>query len=345
MLGPDRLDLTLRLVRGSGRLTLAELAARLGVSEMTVRRDLDQLQEQGLVRRVRGGAVALDVPGDEAGFAVREQWQAATKARLAHATAALIAPGSTVLLDAGTTTAAVAAAIAARFGTPPPNAPGAGGAGSAGCAGGPGPADGAGPAGGASGVGGAGPAGGAGGLPAGGAGGPGVAGGARGAAPAGRAGVGPPGAPLTVAVLSLQAAARLADQPGIRLLILGGESRAGERSLVGPLALSALEQLRFDTFVMSIGAVHHDLGWSEFDLEDAAVKRAALRRAGRTVVVADATKLGVQAFARVAPLEAADTFVTSGTASLTGEAAAATLSALRTAGVEVITTEPSEETP
>ncbi|GAB3851452.1 DeoR/GlpR family DNA-binding transcription regulator [Dactylosporangium cerinum] len=210
---------------------------------MTVRRDLDQLQEQGLVRRVRGGAVALDVPSDEAGFAVREQWQAATKARLARAAAELITPGGTVLLDAGTTTAAVAAALAARFGA------GAGGAG-----------------------------------------------------------------PLTVAVLSLQAAVRLADQPGIRLLILGGESRAGERSLVGPLTLSALDQLRFDTFVMSIGAVHHELGWSEFDLDDAAVKRAALRRAGRTVVVADATKLGVQAFARVGPLDAADTFVTSGTA-------------------------------
>ncbi len=270
MQGPDRLDLTLRLVRGSGRLTLAELAGRLGVSEMTVRRDLDQLQEQGLVRRVRGGAVALDVPSDEAGFAVREQWQAATKARLARAAAELIAPGSTVLLDAGTTTAAVAAALAAAAGT--------GGALSG-------------------------------------------------------------GAPLTVAVLSLQAAVRLADQPGIRLLILGGESRAGERSLVGPLALSALDQLRFDTFVMSIGAVHHDLGWSEFDLDDAAVKRAALRRAGRTVVVADATKLGVQAFARVAPLDAVDTFVTSGAAP-TGEAATETLAALRASGVDVITTDP-----
>jgi DeoR/GlpR family transcriptional regulator of sugar metabolism len=320
---PDRLDLTLRLVRGSGRLSLAELAGRLGVSEMTVRRDLDQLQEQGLVRRVRGGAVALDVPGDEAGFAVREQWQAATKARLARATAALITPGSTVLLDAGTTTAAVATALAARFGPTSPGGaalPAASGAVPGGAAL-PGPAPSAALAAVADGAplpGGAAPVGG-------------------GGAVAGRGGAGP----LTVAVLSLQAAVRLADQPGIRLLVLGGESRAGERSLVGPLALSALDQLRFDTFIMSIGAVHHDLGWSEFDLDDAAVKRAALRRAGRTVVVADATKLGVQAFARVAPLDAADTFVTSD-ATPPGEAAADTLAALHAAGVEVITTEPTE---
>src|SRR4051794_19580705 len=111
---PDRLDLTLRLVRGSGRLSLAELAGRLGVSEMTVRRDLDQLQEQGLVRRVRGGAVALDVPAERAGFAVRERWSGPAKSRLARAAAALIEPGGTVLLDAGTTTAEVAAHLPAR---------------------------------------------------------------------------------------------------------------------------------------------------------------------------------------------------------------------------------------
>ncbi|GAA2609077.1 DeoR/GlpR family DNA-binding transcription regulator [Dactylosporangium fulvum] len=230
---------------------------------MTVRRDLDQLQEQGLVRRVRGGAVALDVPADQAGFTVRERWQAATKAQLGRAAAALIEPGTTVLLDAGTTTAELAGHLTAR-------------------------------------------------------------------------------APLTVAVLSLQAAVRLADQPGIKLLIIGGESRASERSLVGPLALNALDQLRFDTFVMSIGAAHHELGWSEFDLDDAAVKRAALRRAGRTIVVADSTKLGVQAFARVAPLDAVDTLVTNAVlpSDLSGPqdgAAADTLAALRDAGVEIVT--------
>lgn len=265
-MGSERLDLTLRLVRGGGRVTLGELAERLGVSEMTVRRDLDQLQERGLVQRVRGGAVALDVPVERAGFAVREPWSTGAKGRIGRAAAGLVEPGATVLLDAGTTTAEVAGYLVGR-------------------------------------------------------------------------------APLTVAVLSLQAAARLADQPGIRLLVIGGESRAGERSLVGPLALAALEQLRFDTFVMSIGAVHAGLGYSEFDLDDAAVKRAALRRAGRTIVVADATKLGVQAFARVGPLDAADVLVTDAPPGdgTTGDGlgddrsgAFETLTALRAAGVQIV---------
>lgn len=52
------MDLTLRLVQGSDRVSVSELSQRLGVSEMTVRRDLDALEGQGLVRRVHGGAVA-----------------------------------------------------------------------------------------------------------------------------------------------------------------------------------------------------------------------------------------------------------------------------------------------
>ncbi|MFI6595865.1 DeoR/GlpR family DNA-binding transcription regulator [Nonomuraea sp. NPDC050536] len=251
----DRRDLTLRLVRGAGQTTLAELAERLGVSEMTVRRDLDELQAQGLVKRVRGGAVALAPPVEAAGFAAREQWQAATKDRLGARAAELIEPGQTILLDAGTTMASLAGHLIAR-------------------------------------------------------------------------------APLTVVALGLQAAARLADQPGIRLLVLGGESRPGERSLVGYLALQALESLCFDTYLLSIGAVHATAGWTEFDPDDAAVKRAALRRSDCTIAVADSGKLGVRAFARVADLGAVHTLVTDTGAD--GRAAADTLTALSDAGVHLV---------
>ncbi|MGA5837113.1 DeoR family transcriptional regulator, partial [Streptomyces pseudogriseolus] len=55
----DRLDLTLRLVQNAGKLSVSELAERLGVSEMTVRRDLNALESQGLLRRVHGGAVPV----------------------------------------------------------------------------------------------------------------------------------------------------------------------------------------------------------------------------------------------------------------------------------------------
>jgi DeoR/GlpR family transcriptional regulator of sugar metabolism len=254
----DRLDLTLRLVRGAGRATLADLAGRLGVSEMTVRRDLDELARQGLVERVRGGAVALRIPAESAGFAARDGWQVATKNRLGAAAAALVQPGESVLLDAGTTMVQVAGHLLAR-------------------------------------------------------------------------------APLTVVALGLQAAVRLADQPGIRLLVPGGESRPGERSLVGHLALRTLESLSFDRYLMSIGAVHHAVGWSEFAPEDATVKQVGLSRSARSVVVADTTKLGVRAFVKVADLAAVDTFVTDDAVPdpVANPAAADTLAALTEAGVEV----------
>ena len=255
---PGRLDVTLRLVRNAGTAALADLAARLGVSEMTVRRDLDELQRRGLVRRVRGGAVAVDAP--ENGFAARAGWQAGLKERIGRATAELVAPGSTVLLDAGTTTVHVAAHLLER-------------------------------------------------------------------------------APLTVAVLSLPVAARLADQPGIRLLVVGGESRPGEQSLAGPLAHGALRRLEFDLFVMSIGAVSARAGWSEFTLEDAAVKQVGLEQSARTVVAADSGKLGVRAFARVADLGAAERLVTDAGAHDPGltPAAQQALAALTDAHVEVTT--------
>ncbi|GGT02105.1 DeoR family transcriptional regulator [Planobispora rosea] len=255
----NRLDLTLRLVQGSGRMAVSELAQRLGVSEMTVRRDLDTLEHQGLVRRVHGGAVAVRPREEAGGFATREHWQAATKDRLGAALAALVEPGSRVLLDAGTTTVHVAGHLATR-------------------------------------------------------------------------------APLTVAVLSLQAAQRLADRPGIDLLVIGGRSRPGEHSLVGPLALRTLESLTFDCFVMSIGGVHAEQGWTEFSLDDAAVKQAGLAQSARTVAVADATKLGVRAFSRVGPLDAVRTFVTDTAARdpATHPSGPPTLAALREAGVETL---------
>src|SRR4051812_1597254 len=86
----ERLDVTLRLVRNAGTATLTDLAGRLAVSEMTVRRDLDELQRRGLVRRVRGGATAIDPP--ENGFAARAGWQAGLKDRIGRATAELVEP-------------------------------------------------------------------------------------------------------------------------------------------------------------------------------------------------------------------------------------------------------------
>jgi len=101
-------------LRTCDTVTVAELAARHGVSEMTIRRDLDDLARQGVVRRIRGGAMSLLLRGEEPPFAVREREAVEEKRRIAAEVAALIADGEAVLLDSGTTALEVARALRER---------------------------------------------------------------------------------------------------------------------------------------------------------------------------------------------------------------------------------------
>jgi DeoR/GlpR family transcriptional regulator of sugar metabolism len=101
----------LEQLRANEFVRVPELAALLRVSEITVRRDLDELAEQGLIERFHGGARLLAQPQRAAGAPPT----AATdhkKAIIAAAAAKFVRPGDTVLLSGGTTTLAVFRAIA-----------------------------------------------------------------------------------------------------------------------------------------------------------------------------------------------------------------------------------------
>ena len=105
-----RRELLLARLRADGRLVAKELAAELGVSEDSVRRDLRELAAAGLVQRVYGGA--LPASPAVARYAARQEVSVAGKARVARVAAGLVRPGMTVLLDGGTTALAVTAALA-----------------------------------------------------------------------------------------------------------------------------------------------------------------------------------------------------------------------------------------
>jgi DeoR/GlpR family transcriptional regulator of sugar metabolism len=111
MLARQRQELILDAVRSTGGVRVSELVDRLGVSDMTVRRDIDMLARRGLVARVHGGATAVGSSVDEPGFAVKAGLHPAAKQAIAAAAAALIEPGASVALSAGTTTHAVATAL------------------------------------------------------------------------------------------------------------------------------------------------------------------------------------------------------------------------------------------
>jgi DeoR/GlpR family transcriptional regulator of sugar metabolism len=227
----QRFDAELTVLAEHGRLEVGDLARRLEVSDMTVRRDLEELERQGLLRRVHGGAVPAVSRSYEPPFAVRSQRADGAKRSIAAETVKLFEDGDTVLLDVGTTTLEVARALQGRTN-------------------------------------------------------------------------------LTVLTPSLPVANLLADEAGIRLICLGGVVRPGERSLVGALAIHALRQFYVDVCVLGVGGLDAEAGLTEFNLEDAEVKRAALERSRQLIVTADASKLGTVAFAAVAPASRIDVLVT-----------------------------------
>jgi DeoR/GlpR family transcriptional regulator of sugar metabolism len=88
---------------------VAELVRALGVSDMTVRRDLEALRARGLLEKVHGGATAVSGSAlFEPGFAAKSALAQAEKAAIAEAAAALVEPGMAIGISAGTTTYALA---------------------------------------------------------------------------------------------------------------------------------------------------------------------------------------------------------------------------------------------
>lgn len=230
MQAEERQQTILRLLQARGRVTITDLSARFSVSEMTVRRDLAQLETDGLLRRVHGGATRPASGSFEPPFAMRARLNADAKRVIAAAVAADIADGQTVIVDGGSTGAAVAEALVGRN--------------------------------------------------------------------------------LTVCALSMRVAEILLSSAETRVMVPGGLVRHGELSLTGSAAERTLADHHFDTYVMTVSGVEAAVGLTEWNLEDAAVKRAALAVSEKCVVACDSSKFGQAAFARVAPLTAADLIVT-----------------------------------
>lgn len=237
-------------LRRDGRVDVAELAVQLGTSEVTVRRDLDQLAEGGVLQRVHGGAVSLLMRGDELPFAMRELEDAQVKERLGVAAGRLLRDGEAVVVDSGTTGLAVARALSGRR--------------------------------------------------------------------------------LTAMPLSLPSANALSASSTISLLLPGGTARFGEGTFVGPMTEASLRSLRFDTLVLTCCGVSLDAGVTAHDLQDAAVKRAAIEASNRVVLVAEGAKFARTALAIVCSVVRVDVVVTDSAAS------ADAVLHLRAAGVQVI---------
>jgi len=219
-----------RLVNEMGEVTVADAAARMGVSQMTIRRDLDALDALGRVRRVRGGAIVRVGRAHEPPLENRAALATAAKVRIARLAADLVGDGDTIVIDVGSTGVELARTLRGR-------------------------------------------------------------------------------SRLTVVTASVSVVSVLADEPGIRVIATGGLVRASEMSMVGALAEGAFEDHNCDTLFLGVAGIDPVKGLTEFSLDDARVKQAAIQSARSVVVLADERKLGTVAFARISHLGVADVLI------------------------------------
>jgi DeoR family transcriptional regulator, aga operon transcriptional repressor len=256
----ERWNALVDLLSEEGRVSVEEAARRLGVSASTIRRDLDQLSDQQVLQRARGGAVASNVSYDLP-LRYKSARHAPEKQRIAAAAAAMVWPGATVCLNGGTTTTEVARAIATRADlTASPTDPA-----------------------------------------------------------------------VTVVTNALNIANELVVRPHVKVVVSGGVIRPQSYELIGPLATLLLDEISIDFAMIGVNGIDLIGGATAHHEGEASINQLMVNRARQTVVVADSSKLGVVAFARICAIDRISAVITDAAAD------ERVLAALRDRGVKVIT--------
>ncbi|MFT3984551.1 MAG: DeoR/GlpR family DNA-binding transcription regulator [Lachnospiraceae bacterium] len=116
MLALERRNLILEKLQEEKRVVVGELSQLYGVSEETIRRDLDKLDKDGLATKSYGGAVINENTSIDMPFNVRKKWNVTGKQKIAELVAGLINDGEHIILDASTTAVFIAKAIKQKSG-------------------------------------------------------------------------------------------------------------------------------------------------------------------------------------------------------------------------------------
>jgi DeoR/GlpR family transcriptional regulator of sugar metabolism len=228
MLTSQRKKLLLAALKRDGQLVAKPLSVQFGVSEDTIRRDLRELAQDGLLQRVHGGA--LPASSAAADFSVRRNIEPDAKSAIAKAAAQMIKPGQVVILDGGTTCVQVARQL-------------------------------------------------------------------------------PRDLTATVVTHSPSVAVELAEHPTVDVIVIGGRLFKHSIVAVGAAALEALSVIRADLYFMGVTGVHRSAGLSTGDLEEAYVKRALMKQAAETVVLASSEKINAASAYKIADIGVASSII------------------------------------
>ncbi|MBT8225717.1 MAG: DeoR/GlpR transcriptional regulator [Dactylosporangium sp.] len=255
-----RWNALLDLLAETGKISVELAAERLGVSQATIRRDFDQLEQQQMITRTRGGAVMNGVSYDLP-LRYKTVKYVEEKRRIGALAAALVEPGMAVGLNGGTTATEVARALIQR-----PDL------------------------------------------------------------------VGKTDDPqLTVVTNALNIANELLVRSSMKIVVTGGVVRPQSFELVGPLGGGALlHEVTLDIALLGANAIDVHLGAAAHHEGEASVNSLMAARARRVVIIADGSKLGRHAFARICSLEQVTTLITD-----TGADRAA-VEGFESAGIEVM---------
>jgi DeoR/GlpR family transcriptional regulator of sugar metabolism len=217
------------LVNENGQITVTELNGLLKVSEATIRRDLEELDQLGWIRRTHGGAIRVERAEKEPPILQREAERADEKRRIGQAAAALVLPNQTIFLGSGSTVSAVVPYIQEM--------------------------------------------------------------------------------PLAVITNSLPVINQLAGRENIELIVIGGQFRQSELSMVGHVAEQAIREFRADLVLMGMRAIDAGHGFTSDYVAEAMTDRAIMQMAPRCAVMADHTKFGRVSTVFLAPVTAVQTII------------------------------------
>ncbi|MEU6351906.1 DeoR/GlpR family DNA-binding transcription regulator [Streptomyces sp. NPDC047072] len=135
---------------------------------------------------------------------------------------------------------------------------------------------------------------------------------------------------ITIVTNAINIASEMTVRRHVKLVMTGGVSRLQSFELTGPLAYDTLSKVDLDVAVLGVDAFDPRSGAKALDEDEAHINQLMARQARRVVVVADSSKLGTRAFARICPLSAVDCFITD------SEAPVEVIEQIREGGVEVI---------
>ena len=221
----------LKMIREDGHAKVQALSQIFGVSEVTIRQDLEELEKLNLVQREHGGAFLKDFGNIVRTGKVFNQTNMAEKQEIAKKAAALVNEGDVIILDSGSTTTEVAKLLTGMK-------------------------------------------------------------------------------QITVITNAINIAIILGENPGITLIMTGGEFKAPTLSLTGDITAQTLRQLHAAKLFLATAGISPTMNLTYPSLSDLIVKKTMIAISDKVYLVADSHKMNQSAFAALGPISMVDTFIT-----------------------------------